>query len=266
VLNLESINWLEMFHYLVVLEVFFSLFAYCQVCEPACGLGKYCQGTVCVDVGTGQYSAADSNTVECNSGYYDTSATGSAINCIPCAEGYSTPSVGATEITQCNVCAPGYYGAPTTANSAGCVECEVGYYKWQIGNADSCTSCNHGYTTSLRGSTHSNECDICGISYYGGVTSNDSTGCTRCQRGYSTSSTGQTTSNDCNICDYGYFGDGDIYDGQGCTRCSNGYSTASQNADDADQCTLCGTGFQVVNNICAVDNSALTAITGGETL
>ena len=103
-----------------------------------------------------------------------------------------------------------------------------------------CSSCNHGYTTSLRGRTHSNECDICDISYYGGVTSNDLTGCTRCQRGYSTSSTGQKTSNDCNICDYGYFGDGDIYDGQGCTRCSNGYSTASQNADDADECTYPG--------------------------
>ena len=182
--------------------------------------------------------------------------------CTACTAGYSTSKSGSKSTTECSVCSAGAQGTVTNSNSAGCSLCEYGKYQSEIGNGYQCNNCNNGYTTSTRGASDNNDCNICDYSYYGGVTSNDTSGCTRCMRGYSTLHTGERTSAGCNICDYGYYGSGNIYNGEGCTKCSNGYSTQSQRADNSGQCSTCESGFSVTNSVCAMDNSALSAIAG----
>ncbi|KAL4240085.1 Coagulation factor 5/8 C-terminal domain [Mactra antiquata] len=100
----------------------------------------------------GMEMSIDGNCIPCEKGTYKSNRL--EVRCQPCSYGYTTVSTGAQSLDQCVVqCGAGRYRLPDET----CHICPIGTYQ-PLEEADTCTRCPAGDTTSNEGSISINDC------------------------------------------------------------------------------------------------------------
>eukprot|EP01043_Picozoa_sp_COSAG02_P002032 COSAG02_NODE_45_length_45811_cov_83.565891_20_plen_1562_part_00 len=173
--------------------------------------------------------------------------------CASCPEGTGTAQPGATDASECSVCAPGY-------NPSGeqCAKCPVGKWKVEPGNGR-CTPCAEGTTTEAVGAVSEGMCSVCTPGYtpgHSGVAcapcpagtykqGNGTAACASCPGRTWTPGTGASSPTDCSTCQEGY--DGPSCDPKACRprAASEYHSGCAAGYYGGPQCTVaCDSGWQ----------------------
>ncbi|VDP50661.1 unnamed protein product [Soboliphyme baturini] len=100
----------------------------------------------------GEEFGPDGHCVRCSKGSYK--AAGEMSACVSCPLGFSTPSDGAKDVSECTLlyCPPGKY-----ATASVCQPCGIGFYQ-NLYNSSYCKPCPQGMTTSKIGASSVEHC------------------------------------------------------------------------------------------------------------
>lgn len=102
--------------------------------------------TACLPICPAGSSGPVQPCTQCPKGTYSTQPASSV--CTPCSNGTSTPNVGSTSSSDCQLCAAGYFG---TQGRLPCTACAKGSFTVSAGLA-ACTPCGSGQSTQAEGS------------------------------------------------------------------------------------------------------------------
>ena len=187
----------------------------------------------------------------CPAGYYQDEPGND--DCVKCAVGKYSTTVGATKESTCDNCPAGSY--QDAKGKTECKQCPKGTWSSTIGASNflTCLNCSAGLYSTTIGATEESTCENCLIGYYqaepGKTECKECTAgyyqaepgkkeCVKCSKGTYSSANGATKISTCEDCGEGWY-DHDSDSSTQCKSCPKGYH---QSSTKATECTICPVG------------------------